>query len=220
MDLKFSIPQGSCSEANIFTCYCSLIKEWVPLSVTLTWFAADHSIKKSFPAKCCKSEENTINTIESTLTTIGNRMTSVLPKLNNDKTELIMFGFRQMLKHANTISLGFWKQSTKKTSQISRWAPRLQSHIWRTCKTKIKSSNVKLHKNQDNKTQPQHHRLHYPSANAMHFSPRLLICMLYTITKKLLQKYQKIQNTCVKLVLNKCKYNSAMECLSNYIGFK
>ena len=37
--------------------------------------------------------------------------------------------------------------------------------------------------------------------------------LLYGITKKLLQKYQRIQNICAKLVLNKCKYDSATECL-------
>ena len=37
--------------------------------------------------------------------------------------------------------------------------------------------------------------------------------LLFGITKKLLQKYQKIQNICEKLVLNKCKYDSTTECL-------
>ena len=32
---------------------------------------------------------------------------------------------------------------------------------------------------------------------------------LYGITRKLLQKYQRVQNMCAKLVLNKCKYDSA-----------
>ena len=54
MDLEFSIPQGSCNGATIFTCYCSLINESVPSSVKLTGFADDHSIRKSFPAKCHK----------------------------------------------------------------------------------------------------------------------------------------------------------------------
>ena len=66
MDLKFSVPQGSCSGANLFTCCCSLIKDYMPSSMTLAGFADDHSIRKSFTAKCHTSEENTINTIEKT----------------------------------------------------------------------------------------------------------------------------------------------------------
>ena len=58
IDLKFSVPQGSCSEANLFTYYCSLIKDSIPLSMTLAGFADDHSIRKSFTAKCHTSEEN------------------------------------------------------------------------------------------------------------------------------------------------------------------
>ena len=65
MDLKFSVPQGSCRGANLFTCYCSLIKNSVPSLMTLAGFADDHSIRKSFTAKCHTSQENTINTIEN-----------------------------------------------------------------------------------------------------------------------------------------------------------
>ena len=96
--------EGRCSGANLFTCYCSLIKESIPSSITLSGFANDHSIRKSFPAKCYTSEENTINTIESTLTTIADWMASMCLKLNSDRTEFIMFGSRQMLKHANNLT--------------------------------------------------------------------------------------------------------------------
>ena len=37
--------------------------------------------------------------------------------------------------------------------------------------------------------------------------------LLYGITKKLLLNYERIQNMCAKLVLNKCKYDSATECV-------
>ena len=119
-------------------------------------------------------------------------------------------------KTCKHISLGFWQQSytTTPTSQISRWAPRLQSHIWKTHKTKIKSSNV------TNFTKIKAKR---PSLNATAcITLVLMLCishldysnaMIYRITKKLLQKYQRIQNMCAKLILNICKYNSATECL-------
>ena len=37
--------------------------------------------------------------------------------------------------------------------------------------------------------------------------------LLYGVTKKLTYEYQRIQNMCAKLVPNKCKYDSATECL-------
>ena len=107
MDLKFSVSQGSCSGANLYTCYCSLMKDSIPSSMMLSGFADDHGIRKSFTAKCHTSEENIINTMENTLTTIADWMTSIWLKLNSDKTEFIMFGSRQMLKYANTSHLNF-----------------------------------------------------------------------------------------------------------------
>ena len=102
----------------------------------------------------------------------------------------------------------------KQAGQVSRWAPRLLPHIQRTCKTKIKSSSVQ------NFTEIKAIR---PSltATACH-TLVLMLCisqldysnaLLYGITKKLLQKYQRIQIMCAKLVLNRHKYDSATECL-------
>ena len=45
--LYFSVPQGLCNGANIFTCYCSLI-EVVPKDITLNGFTDDHLLRKSF----------------------------------------------------------------------------------------------------------------------------------------------------------------------------
>ena len=48
--LHFSVPQGLCSGANVFTCYCSSINQVVPKDITLNGFADDHSLRKSFQA--------------------------------------------------------------------------------------------------------------------------------------------------------------------------
>ena len=42
--LSFGVPQGSCSGANIFICYCSLINKEVPESISINAFADDHSL--------------------------------------------------------------------------------------------------------------------------------------------------------------------------------
>ena len=42
--LSFGVPQGSCSGANIFTCYCSLINKEVLELVSINSFADYHSI--------------------------------------------------------------------------------------------------------------------------------------------------------------------------------
>ena len=48
--LSYGVPQGSCSGANIFTCYCSLINTEVPESININVFADDHSLRKTFQA--------------------------------------------------------------------------------------------------------------------------------------------------------------------------
>ena len=42
--LRFGLQQGSCSGANIFTCYCSLINKEVPELVSINGFEYDHSL--------------------------------------------------------------------------------------------------------------------------------------------------------------------------------
>ena len=46
----FSVPQGLCSGANVFTCYCSLIDQVVPNDIICNGIADDYSLRKSFPA--------------------------------------------------------------------------------------------------------------------------------------------------------------------------
>ena len=42
--LNFSVPQGSCSRANIFTIYCALINKVVPNSISINGFADNYSL--------------------------------------------------------------------------------------------------------------------------------------------------------------------------------
>ena len=62
--------------------------------------------------------------------------------------------------------------------QIPRWAPRLLSHLGRTCKAKVQGSDAELHKDQGNKTQPHCSRLPYPDADALHLPPGLCKCTI------------------------------------------
>ena len=179
-------------------CYFSLINNSVPLSVTLAGFTDDHSIRKSFPAKCHRSDKNTINTTESTLKTIADWMTSMHLMFNNDKMEYIMFGSRQMLKHANTSHLYFVSCLVQQSKLVKYLDGCLDSNL--TFKQHIKQ---KLKAAMLNFTKIKAIR---PSLNATAcITLVLMLCisyldysnaMLYGITKKLLQKYQRIQNMC------------------------
>ena len=91
-ELKFSISQGSCSETNIFTCYCALIADTTPDSITINGFADDQSIGKNYTATDKNQEIRTKEKLETTVTNIKYWMDTVHLKLNSDKTEYIKFG--------------------------------------------------------------------------------------------------------------------------------
>ena len=64
--LSFGVPQGSCSGANIFTCYCSLIDKEVPKSVSINGIADDHSLQATFKAENKQQETSTKQLLEDT----------------------------------------------------------------------------------------------------------------------------------------------------------
>ena len=89
--LKYRVPQGSCSSVNLFTCYCSPIRDQINNSITLTAFADDHSIHKNFKAGN-KAEEHKIKTDpEEAFTQLKCLMDAMHLKLNPNKTKYILF---------------------------------------------------------------------------------------------------------------------------------
>ena len=90
--LGFRVTHGSCSGANIFTCYCSLINKEVLESVSINSFADDHSLHKTFKARNIQQETTTKQLLEDTFNGIKGWMDKMCPKLNSNKTECILFG--------------------------------------------------------------------------------------------------------------------------------
>ena len=64
--LSFRVPQVSCSGANMFRCYCSLISKKVPELVSINGFADDHSLLKTFKAGNKQQETTTRQLLEGT----------------------------------------------------------------------------------------------------------------------------------------------------------
>ena len=51
MDLPFSVPQGSCSGANLYSAYASALQEIITKGIDLHGFMDDHGYKSSFAGK-------------------------------------------------------------------------------------------------------------------------------------------------------------------------
>ena len=88
-ELKFSIPQGSCSGANVFTFYCPLITDIIPGTIIINGFAADHSTRKKYKGSNGNQEIRTKEEPKTTVTNIKNWMDTICLKLNLDKREYI-----------------------------------------------------------------------------------------------------------------------------------
>ena len=91
--LHFSMPQGLCSGASVFTCYGSSIDQIVPKDITLNGFADDHSLRKSFPPDNRTQEQQAKLRMEHTFSNIKEWMESMCLKLNSEKTEYIIYKY-------------------------------------------------------------------------------------------------------------------------------
>ena len=98
-ELTFSVPQGSCRSASLFTCYCSLIEDQINNSITLNGFADDHSILKNFKAGNKDQQQQTKTYLWEAFKQIKCCKDTMHLKLNSDKTDYILFGSQAQLKN-------------------------------------------------------------------------------------------------------------------------
>ena len=91
-ELAFSVPQWSCSGANLFNLHCGTIREVVNPSLNLLAYVDDHAIIKELDPKQATEERNMINLLTENLNYIKEWMNSVRLKMNNSKSEFIISG--------------------------------------------------------------------------------------------------------------------------------
>ena len=98
-DLCFSVPQGSLCGPVLYNAYASTMNTVVPPTIAIHTYADDHALKKEFNSSVPKEEVETVQSLSKCLDKVKDWMTSCHPKMNSDKTEVILFGS--------------WKQSNK-----------------------------------------------------------------------------------------------------------
>ena len=100
-NITFSVPQGSISGPDLWNKYCSTLRNIIPDNILLNGFADDHSSQDSFTPNRLNpnAESSCINRLEDKLRDIKQWMLQNRLKMNDQKTEFILFGNKpQLLK--------------------------------------------------------------------------------------------------------------------------
>ena len=214
-DLSVSVPQGSCAGANIFNLYCSPLHEVIPTDLQLSGFANDHSVRKPFNASKREEELTTLTSMETCMLNIKNWMDEMRLKMNPTKTEFTYFGFAKQLSKCTIHNLnvaGDLIQRTDLIHYLGAWLDAgltFKHHITKKCQIAMMNF--------------MHIRSirHLPDINTT-ASLCLSLCishidycnsLLYGIPQVSLQKLQRVQNMCARLVLRRQKMDSTTSCL-------
>ena len=67
LNLKYGVPQGSCSGAKNFMAYCAPIGDLIPSDIDLSGYADDHSLRKSFKASSRSQEDAAVLSLKNTV---------------------------------------------------------------------------------------------------------------------------------------------------------
>ena len=214
VELQFSIPQGSCSGANLFCCCCSLITSCIPPQLNINGFPDDHLIRQQHKPTCEISLQVRA-TMQTTLTSIKYWMDSMHLKLNTDKTDFIIFSSKCQLRKLDKSPLDA-NGSLIPKSEVVRYLGGLldtsltfETHV----KTKVKTAMANFTKIRS--------IWDYLSIRACTILI-IMLCIthidyanaiLFRSTAKVINKFQSLQNMCTKLILRRSKYSSSMESL-------
>ena len=104
--LKFGVPQGSCAGPVIFTMYIAALKNiGQKYNLELYGYADDHKIAFRIQAGDAQSETIVIEQLSECLQDIILWMNQKKLKMNNSKTEIILYGTKQQLAKVNISSV-------------------------------------------------------------------------------------------------------------------
>ena len=229
-ELKCSVPQGSCGGPILYTIYALTLEEVVCgpesevlspdndsliLKIDLHGFADDHALKNSFKAGDLEVERTCILTLESTAGNVKTWMDQNRLKMNDERTEFIVFASHQLLPKCETKTLCVnavnveWAEVIK---YLGAWMDQhmtLRKHICMKSRTAMLNfQRIKLICSL--LTQESTHTLvrglvtsHLDYCNAIFAGlPNCLMNIL-----------QKVQNASAKLVTGSKKYDSATSSL-------
>ena len=139
--LDCSVSQESLAGPNPYSASASTLQEDVPDDVGLNGFADDHSLKRSFKADERKAKQTVISALQNCLMNVRTWMDENRLKMNDGKTEFIMFGAKKQLAKCKTTSIDVNKtvvNNSEVVKYLGTWMDcnlTFKDHIGKKCRT-------------------------------------------------------------------------------------
>lgn len=215
--ITFSVPQGSCAGPTLYSVYASTMAEVVPQNLDIHGYADDHAIKTAYNGGTQSSELAALGDIELALTKIRDWMNENRLKMNDSKTEFIVFGSRHQLNKALITSLNVNSELVNASDSVKYLGAHLdrnlnlKHHVAMKCR--VASQNLFRLKNIRKYLTQEACNTFVLGLVVVHldYANGLFIGLPAVVIKRL----QRIQNMAAKLVLGKGKCDSATQCLKD-----
>ena len=216
MNLTFSVPQGSAAGANFFVAYCQSLQKCIEDDVNLNGFADDHFIDTHFKPGDREAENLSISKLKSSFTNIEQWMGGMRLKLNSDKTEFIIFGNQIQLNKLHTDSITISGDTCIKCADVVK------------CLGTLIDKNVKFTDHVNTKCKVALYNFHRINSIRKYLSREACETLVLSLVIShldysnsvlvgcpdvLINKFQRIQNMCAKLVLSRSRSSSATDAL-------
>ena len=213
--LTFSVPQGSCAGPTLYSAYASTMREIIPGNMQIHGYADDHTIKTSYRSGVTSEESLALAELEETMVNIRNWKNANRLKMNDSKTEFIVFGSQRQITKLNTSSIKVNDTNVEASNSVKYLGVHLDANVnlkkHVTSKCKIASLNLfRIRAIRKYLTQEACASLvlglivvHLDYANG------LFIGLPNVDIKKL----QRVQTMAAKLVLGRVRTDSGTQCL-------
>jgi hypothetical protein len=215
ININFSVPQGSINGPVYFTCYSSTLGSCVDDNNGLIGYADDHSVYGSFKAGELSAERYALFQLSSTLDDIKEWMLMNRLKMNEEKTEFIVFGHNRSLSKCNTTSIRVGESDIPRNPCLKLLGVYMDEqlnfkrHIATKCRAAM-CALMCLKKLRPHLSKETSLKL----ANALIFSHMDYGNGLFiNLPKSTLHPFQRIQNYTAKVILQRSKFSSSTEAL-------
>ena len=212
--MKCNVPQGSVLGAPMYSDYTEPVGRVIrALSVEPYFYADDSQSSVSFQPGNQESQKHAISAMESSCDEVKTWMRRNMLKLNDDKTEVMVFGSKHQLKQVNINHIRVGDSNIALTESAVNIGVTLDSNLSMIKHVNKIVSTAWYHLRNISKIRKFLTQSATETIIHAFITSRLdtCNCILYGITDKTINKLQVIQNKCAKVIVKANRYSSATD---------